>query len=76
MDEKIRAFEELYESPKVKEILEIGDKIKKLDKSREKRTLGIILLSVISMTFFHVKIGRSTLKFISGEGNGNPLQYS
>ena len=28
------------------------------------------------MTFFHVKIGRSTLKFISGEGNGNPLQYS
>lgn len=50
MDEKIKAFEELYETPKVKEILAIGQKIKKLDKSTEKRTLGIILISVISMT--------------------------
>lgn len=50
MDEKIKAFAELLETPKVKEILEIGKKIKKLDKSMEKRTLGIILISVISMT--------------------------
>ncbi len=50
MDEKIKAFEELCETSKVKEILEIGEKIKKLDKSMEKRTLGIILISVISMT--------------------------
>ncbi len=50
MDEKIKAFEELCETSKAKEILEIGEKIKKLDKSMEKRTLGIILISVISMT--------------------------
>lgn len=50
MDEKITAFEELFNTEQVKKILDVGEKIKKLDKSNEKKLLGIILLSVIFMT--------------------------
>ena len=49
--EKLNAFSEIFNSDEGKEILALGEKIKKLDKSNEKRTLLVILLSIVSMTF-------------------------
>lgn len=50
MNERINAFLALLETDEVKQKLKIGDSLKKLDKSNDKRLMGIILLSVVSMT--------------------------
>ncbi|MBQ7898047.1 MAG: hypothetical protein IJ323_06450 [Clostridia bacterium] len=50
MNEKINAFLSLIKSEEVKKKLGIGEKLKKLDKSNDKRLMGVILLSIVSMT--------------------------
>ncbi len=50
MNERINAFISFLETDEVKEKLKIAEKIKKLDKSNDKRLMGIILLSIVSMT--------------------------
>ncbi|MBR6633176.1 MAG: hypothetical protein IKL05_02600 [Clostridia bacterium] len=66
MKEKINAFYDLYNSDGGKEILALGEKIKKLDKSNESRLHIIILLSVVSMTalgFFALGVFGAVLFF-------------
>lgn len=48
---ELKSFSDVINSTEGKEILALGNKIKKLDKSNEKRTLLVILLSIVSMTF-------------------------
>lgn len=50
MNDRINCFLDLIEGDTVKEKLNIGKNLKKLDKSNDKRLMGIILLSIISMT--------------------------
>lgn len=50
MNEEIKAFSEVYSSDEGREILALGEKIKKLDKSNSKRLMWIILMSMVSMT--------------------------
>lgn len=50
MNENIKAFADLYETEECKETLALGAKIKKLDKSNDKRMTFIILTSMITMT--------------------------
>lgn len=50
MNERINAFISFLETDEVKEKLKIAEKIKKLDKSNDKKLMGIILLSIVSMT--------------------------
>ena len=48
--DKLKAFQDVLNSDEGKEILALGEKIKKLDKSNDKRMMLIILLSMVSMT--------------------------
>lgn len=50
MNERINAFKNTLDSDGGREILALGEQIKKLDKSAERRTLFVILSSVITMT--------------------------
>lgn len=50
MDERINAFSDVCDSDEGKEILALGEKIKKLDKSNEKRILFVIVTSLVTMT--------------------------
>ncbi len=51
MNEKLKAFFDVYESTEGKEILALGYKIKRLDKSNDRRMQFIIFLSITSMAF-------------------------
>ncbi len=66
MNEKLKSFFDVYESDEGKEILALGEKIKKLDKSNDRRMKFIILMSVISMTvlgFFALGVTGAVLFF-------------
>ena len=66
MDEKINSFLSLLESEEAKESLGAGEKLKKIDKSNDKRLLGVILLSIVSMTvlgFFALGLTGSIIFF-------------
>lgn len=66
MEQNTKAFYEIYNSDEGKEFLALGEKIKKLDKSNDRRLQFIVLLSVISMTvlgFFALGVMGAVLFF-------------